>query len=415
MSNVGSNEGGEDPLRRLAGLDPAGMPADALADELTAAARYADQLAGQILRLLGVLDAAGGGEALGCASTVQFARQFLRMLPRHATEAVETARSLQQMSATAQALVDGSISADHATVITQAARKLAPSQARAAEPVLVAAATSGDSPGEVRTQATQIRHRSDPDGAQEEAAAVYRRRHVSITEQADGSWWLRGSLDAAAGLVVKTAVEAFAVPAGAGDTRTPAQRRADGLAAGCQAALDSGTLAERHEVRPHVNLIVEQATLAGEKGAPPATSGYRTYLTGEAARGLTCDATISRIPVDAEGTPLDVGRAVRVITPALRRAVETRDQGCRWTECNQPATWATPHHIEHFAQGGRTSLDNLILLCFTHHMGFVHSGGWKIAGHPNSAIHFTSPDGRLTLTSYPPAQRERRRSTPEAS
>lgn len=403
MSNVSATAG--DPLRHLAGIDPAGLPASALVEELVAAARYADQLAGEILRLLAELDASGGGEAVGCASTTHFVRQFLRMLPHNAGQTVETARALRRREATRRALADGTISLDHATVITQATEKLSPAHAAAAEPVLIQAAAAGDTPDEVRTQGSAIRHQTDPAGARDEATAVYRRRYASITEQPDGSWWLRGRLDAATGLVAKTAIEAFAAPTGGGDTRTPGQRRADGLGAACQSALDSGTLGERHEVRPHVNLVVTQATLAGEPGAPPATTGYRTHLTAEAARGLTCDATVSRIGVDTDGLPVDVGRAVRVITPALRRAIETRDQGCRWPACNQPATWTTPHHIQHFAQGGQTRLDNLILLCFAHHMGFVHSAGWTITGQPDSATHFTSPDGRLTLTTHPPGLR----------
>jgi hypothetical protein len=395
----------QDPLGRLAGLDPAGMPPAALVEELTAACRYADRLAGEILRLLGALDATGGAQVVGCASTGAFARQFLRMLPGHAGQTVTTARQLRDLPATAQDLRDGDISADHAVVIAHLRDKLGAEHMATAEPILRQAATGGASPADIRRLGEVIRYRADTDGAERDTVRQYDRRHLWISELLDGTWRLDGVLDPTSGLVVKTAVEAFAHRAGAADPRTPRQRRADGLAAACQAALDAGVLPERHEVRPHVNLIVEQGTLTGTPGAPPATSGYRTHLTGAAAQGITCDATISTVTVDRDGIPLDVGRAVRIITPALRRAVETRDQGCRWPGCDQPATWCTPHHIRHWAHGGHTRLDNLILLCWAHHMGFIHTKKWHITGNPNTTITVTSPDRRTTLTSRPPRQR----------
>lgn len=403
---MSSMTGGGDPLLRLAGTDPAGLPAAAVAEEITAAVRYLDRLTGQVLRWIAALDASGGADVVGCASTVQFARQFLRMLPHNAKRTVATARALRTMGATAQALQDGAISADHTAVIAHAATRLTDEQAAAAEPVLVTAATSGATPQDVRQLGSTIRHRVDPDGADRDAVERYERRYLSVSELMDGSWRIDGNIDAGQGLAVKTAIEAFAVPAGAADTRTPGQRRADGLAAACKAALDTGALPERHEVRPHVSLLVERRTLSGDAGAPPATTGYRTHLTAEVARGYTCDSTASRITVDSQGLPLDVGRAVRVISPGLRRAVEARDQGCRWPGCDQPAVWASPHHIVHWARGGKTSLDNLILLCFAHHIGFVHTAGWTITGHPNTATYFTSPDGRLVLTNHPPGRLE---------
>lgn len=381
------------------------MPAGVLVEELTAACRYADRLAGEILRLLGALDAAHGAEVVGCASTGQFARQFLRMLPGHAGQVVTTARELRELEVTARALRDGDISADHAVAIAQTSQRLGPEHMVTAEPILRDAAAGGASPQDVRRLGEQIRYRVDADGAEHDAARQHDRRYLWISELLDGSWRVDGTLDPACGLAVKTAVDAFARRAGTADTRTARQRRADGLAAACQAALDAGVLPERHEVRPHVNLIVEQTTLAGGAGAAPATSGYGTHLTGAAARGMACDATVSTITVDGDGLPLDIGRAVRVVTPALRRAVDTRDQGCRWPGCDQPATWCTPHHVRHWAHGGHTRLDNLVLLCWAHHIGFVHTKQWTISGDPNAAITVTSPDGTTTLTGHPPRAR----------
>src|SRR6187551_2047768 len=131
----------EDPLTRLAGIDPAGMPSAALVEELVGACQYADRLAGEILRLLGALDATGGAEVMGCASTGQFARKFLRMLPGHAGQTVTTARELRDLPATAQALRGGEISADHAVVIAHLRDKMGAEHMATAEPILREAAT----------------------------------------------------------------------------------------------------------------------------------------------------------------------------------------------------------------------------------------------------------------------------------
>ena len=72
---------------------------------------------------------------------------------------------------------------------------------------------------------------------------------------------------------------------------------------------------------------------------------------------------------------LDVGRRTRTIPPALRRALEVRDRGCRFPGCGLRFT--DGHHVKHWADGGETTLDNLILLCRFHHR-LVHEGGWRV-------------------------------------
>ncbi|HEY8755920.1 MAG TPA: HNH endonuclease signature motif containing protein [Candidatus Dormibacteraeota bacterium] len=45
---------------------------------------------------------------------------------------------------------------------------------------------------------------------------------------------------------------------------------------------------------------------------------------------------------------------------ATRAALNFRDKGCRWPGCDRPASWTAAHHVIHWAQGGRTDLDNLV-------------------------------------------------------
>ncbi len=177
----------------------------------------------------------------------------------------------------------------------------------------------------------------------------------------------------------------------------------DGLTAACKAALDSGTAGTRHGAAPHLSILAEEQTLAGTPGAPPAQTGYGALLTARQVLALACHAEISLIRW-RDGLPLDVGRRYRTETPALRRALEARDQGCRGPGCSIPAAWCTAHHLTPWSQGGTTSLDTTALFCFVHHQVFIHQLGWTITGNPNGTLHFTHPAGWLTLDSPLPSQ-----------
>jgi hypothetical protein len=138
-------------------------------------------------------------------------------------------------------------------------------------------------------------------------------------------------------------------------------------------------------------------------GAAPGRTGHGTLLTARQVLALCCGAQIGAIRW-ADGLPLDVGRTARTEPPGLRRALEARDQGCRWTGCGALAAWATAHHIRPWSQGGATSLADLALFCHVHHHYFIHLLGWTITGDPNATLHFTHPGGWLTLDSPLPAR-----------
>jgi hypothetical protein len=84
---------------------------------------------------------------------------------------------------------------------------------------------------------------------------------------------------------------------------------------------------------------------------------------------------VVRVTEDAGGSILSVGRKTRTIPPALRRALEIRDRGCRFPGCGLRFTDA--HHVTHWADGGATDLSNCLLLCRFHHR-LVHEEGWTI-------------------------------------
>ena len=141
---------------------------------------------------------------------------------------------------------------------------------------------------------------------------------------------------------------------------------------------------------------------AAPLGPPPARTGFGAMLTARQVLALACHAELSIIRW-SDGIPLDVGRRYRTETPAIRRALEARDQGCRAPGCGMPAAWCTAHHLKPWSQGGPTSLQDTALFCFVHHNYFIHLLGWTITGDPNATLHFTHPQGWPTLDSPLPS------------
>jgi len=97
-------------------------------------------------------------------------------------------------------------------------------------------------------------------------------------------------------------------------------------------------------------------------------------LAVESVRRIACDSALVRILESGNGEPLDIGRKTRVIPPAMHRALKRRDRGCRFPGCVN-TRFVDGHHIRHWADGGATRLDNLVLLC-RHHHRLLHEGGY---------------------------------------
>ena len=97
---------------------------------------------------------------------------------------------------------------------------------------------------------------------------------------------------------------------------------------------------------------------------------------------------------------LDVGRKTRTIPPALRRALEARDRGCRFPGCGLRFTDA--HHVRHWADGGPTRLENLVLLCRRHHRA-VHEEGFRVELAAGDRANFYDKRGLPIPEMAPPA------------
>src|SRR5262249_30085024 len=106
---------------------------------------------------------------------------------------------------------------------------------------------------------------------------------------------------------------------------------------------------------------------------------------------LACDASRVVMRHDADGRIKEVGARTRTIPPALRRALEHRDKGCRFPGCGAGA--GQGHHIRHWAHGGPTTLSNLATLCRRHHPA-VHEEGYQVERGATGELCFRLPDGR---------------------
>jgi hypothetical protein len=208
-------------------------------------------------------------------------------------------------------------------------------------------------------------------------------RYLSAYTDEDGMVVVRGRLLPETGAVLLRALEAGvetlygsrrgetsgATPA-APDDASAEQRRADALGLVAESALaaglDPGSRGDRYQVVIHVDAEVLAAGGAGGEGGEDVGGGSSwladgTRVSAETSRRLACDSARVVMQHAADGRVLDVGRRTRAISPALRRALEHRDAGCRSPGCGNRLCDA--HHVEPWAEGGATSLANTLLLC----------------------------------------------------
>jgi hypothetical protein len=123
-----------------------------------------------------------------------------------------------------------------------------------------------------------------------------------------------------------------------------------------------------------------------------------TCVSAEAARRLTCDCGVVEIVEDEHGAPLSVGRKRRTIPGSMKRALLQRDRTCRFPGCAN-RLYLEAHHIVHWADGGDTSLRNMVACCSFHHR-FLHEYGCSIELHADGP-QFLDRRGRRILDAPP--------------
>jgi hypothetical protein len=164
--------------------------------------------------------------------------------------------------------------------------------------------------------------------------------------------------------------------------------------------------ADSYQVVVHVDAAALGAERSDEAAADRACQlDDGAHIHPETARRLACDASVVRI-LERDGRPLSVGRRTRSVPPPLRRALQSRDRCCRFPGCTQ-RRFLHAHHIDHWAHGGATELDNLVQLCRFHHR-LVHEGGYTLERTGRGGeLRFRRPDGRA-LSAVPEPRTGRR-------
>lgn len=169
------------------------------------------------------------------------------------------------------------------------------------------------------------------------------------------------------------------------DDRTHPQRMADALVGICERTLATGDLPTSGGERPQLVVLVPLDRLTdragtGHAGTGPTSTRYAgtgtllegTLLSPGQLRRLACDSSVLPAVLGSASQPLDIGRESRTIPTGIRRALAIRDRGCVFPGCDRPPGWTDAHHIHHWADGGETSLANLVLLCGHHHRQLHH-------------------------------------------
>lgn len=198
---------------------------------------------------------------------------------------------------------------------------------------------------------------------------------------------LGGRLPAADGAVVQAALERIAAGSPESVSDEPhAARLADALV-----ELASSDLAEDADAdRATIVVHADASALTNGAGIAELQDGPRVAI--DSALRISCDARWHVVADDVRGETVGIGRTSRTVPPWLLRSIRQRDRTCRFPGCGH-LRWLHAHHLIHWARGGSTDADNLVLLCGYHHR-LVHERGWRVVRKRNGRLCFVRPDGR---------------------
>jgi Domain of unknown function (DUF222)/HNH endonuclease len=350
------------------------LSVDELEDEIATLASHIYAGTCRWLELVAELDRRGG--LAGC-STAEWLAWRCALTPRAAREHVRVARCLGELPLIHEAFACGELSYAKVRALTRVA------EPENEQELLELARHMTASQLE---RAVRAYRQVSADEAEDLHALAY----SGYTWEPDGSLIVRARLAPEDGALFVRALEAsrdrlqereWSEERGSAEPRRPTSAEAfvalAETAVASEAAGRSG--GERYQVVVHVE---------ADEGASVLEDG--PALAPETAERLACDASLVEI-VERDGVPLSVGRKTRTIPPAMRRALQARDRRCSFPGCEN-RRFLHAHHIRHWARGGETKLDNLVLLCPRHHR-FVHEAGYAIRDCGNGRLEFRDPWG----------------------
>ena len=379
---------------------------DELSAEITELAGHLNAAQHRWLTLIAEFDRREGWAAASCCSCAHWLSFQCGIAMGAGRGKVRVARALEGLPSISAAMARGALSYSKVRALTRVADP-------ANEETLLSIALHGTA-HHVERLVQHFRRAQEAEELSREARQQAGRSVTCLFDD-DGSMVLKARLPAEIGTLLIKALDAAVevlstpdVPAGTSEPQQPshaagvvrfddskrpsfAARRADALGTLAESFLKHGGHAlsggERYQIVVHVE---EQTLRESTPGQCEIEQG--PALPAETVRRLACDSSVVRLVQSGSGEPLDVGRRTRSIPPALRRALNARDQGCRFPGCTH-TRYVDAHHVRHWAQGGETKASNLALLCRHHHRK-VHEGGVRMEVLDDGAFRFVRPDGR---------------------
>ncbi|WP_231644838.1 HNH endonuclease signature motif containing protein, partial [Sciscionella sediminilitoris] len=235
----------------------------------------------------------------------------------------------------------------------------------------------------------ELHARLDPDGQEPNDHEPVRPCREIWLQQRNSDWLIEGHLDNETGLKLRSVLDVLGKnrsPEG----RHPSERDADVFAEIVQLAANPESLPESGG--EPFTIMVTMTEQALRDGIGQATTMDGTTIPAQQLRRIACDAGIIPTVLGSEGEVLDMGCRDRTAPPKLRRRLIARDKGCAHPDCDKPPSLTQAHHIQHHANGGLTTEENMVLLCAYHHT-LIHNTEWQVHIHHGKPA-FTPPEYR---------------------
>ena len=378
-----------------------------LEDQITELAAHIHAANYRLLSLIREFDEAAGWSGPGLRSCAHWLNWKCGINLGAAREKVRVAHALVELPLVSDAFSGGRVSYSKVRALTRVATA-------ENEDFLLRIALSGTA-SHVERAVRQFRGAKRAQALEDENERHQQRKVVWRLDD-DGSYVLSARLNPEQGERVRLAIEAAmeeieaeqenvsAETSGEPNIDRPKpdpaeQRRADALERLADRFLDrqdSGASHGGERCTLHVHTDID--TLQEDGCGAESNLENARNVSAETSRRLACDCAVVHWMEDSDGNTLNIGRKSRTIPPAIRRALNHRDQGCRFPGCTAHK-YTDAHHIHHWADGGETKLGNLVTLCRHHHRA-VHEGGFSVQMKSNGQPEFRDPNGR-TLENAP--------------
>ncbi|MUM16828.1 HNH endonuclease [Mycobacterium sp. CBMA271] len=261
-------------------------------------------------------------------------------------------------------------------------------------------------PEQLRAGAERMMALLNPDGEFSDVDRA-RRRGVSIGQQGfDGMSPISGLLDPETRAYLDAVFAKLAAPgmcnpadqsplvdgepspeAAEHDTRTNAQRNHDALQACLRSTVASGELGSHHGLP--VTVVVTTTLQELENAAGIAITAGSTRLPMRDLVRMAAHAHHYLSVFDDDSRPLYLGRSKRIASVDQRIVLHAKDRGCTHPGCTVPGYLCEVHHVDEWAHGGLTDIDNLTFACGPHHR--LLGQGWTTRKHADGTTEWIPP------------------------